>query len=677
MFTVIICDEAVLSDINSKYQLYLKPLLETKEIAFCAWNPKAKTLQEAVPDLEGAIKSNTDWRAVVVFDRRVESYELLYQSNPFDFVGTKKTPAALDTREQIEEFRNYVESTAQKAVENPLMKLSVWLCGYSVPRRPEIIEEEAVKKETPCSDAYFAILQKAGITPTEWETSYARAYRYDCVKAHFLPEGELFYPPKSVIAIAERAKDIELEQAEAAWQNHSEYDYSSFAEDNLYSSKLRCLVYQMPTIRDRIPEVEYFRFLATMLIFAQNDVSFDMFRYSRVYELSSEIDRKALEKDCNDYVCRLHDSQRRIAQLRRRNDLLNSSPYDDAYAAREFEAEALVPVKMTEGYKKDSLMCEYDDIGLSADCPEDELGYWQRQYTDIRKQFIRFLRQPQRSIKRAVEVDFVARRKADVVGAKRITDFQKEDIQFKLQEEEQNMIETSTSKVFDKKRYDEMLEKADREVKRGIAQRMTRKKTIVLGIVILALCFVGFIPLLISRFNNVGTGGFSLVLISAALGVVAVALLICIFYLRSRLKDRFKGFNTAMENIYGEVEGSLQVFSKYLTHACTVMREFDILNAIDNKDDYQSNVFGMHESAIEQRFQELYRIFPEYIVSDYEPSDTLTTFDYDFDQAVSYPFDFILITEARKIPFLRPGTEVTIPVNYIASINLRREELYD
>ncbi len=677
MFTVIICDEAVISDIKSKYQLYLKPLLETKEIAFCAWYPEEKTLHEAVPGLEAEIKSNTDWRAVVIYDRRVESRDVLYQSNPFDYVGTKKTPVALDTCEQVVEFRNYVESTAKKAVENPLMKLSVWLSGYNIPRRPEIIEEEAVLKETPYSDAYLDVLKKGGITPMEWETAFARAYRYDCVNERFLPEGELFYPPKSVIAIAERAKDIELEQAEAAWQNHSEYDYSSFAEDNLYSSKLRCLVYHMPTIRDKVPEVDYFKFLATLLIFAQNDVSYDMLKFSRVYELSTEFDREALEKDCNDYICRLRDSQRRIAQLRRRNDLLNSKPFDDAYAAREFEADAIVPVKMTEGYNKDSLKCEYDEIGLSTDCPDDELGYWQNQYTDIRKHFIRFLRQPHRSIRRAVDVEFVARRKADNVAVKRITDFQKEDIRFKLQEEEQNMVETSTSKVFDKKRYDEMLDKADREVKRGIAQRMTRKKTMVLSTVILLFCLVSFIPLFFSRFNNIGTGGFSLILIALTLGVVAGVMLICLFHLRSKLINRFKDFNRTMDNIYGEVDGSLQVFSNYLTHACTAMREFDILNAIDSKNDYQSNLLGMHESAINQRMQHLFHTFPEYIVSDYQPSDSLTYFDYDFDQAVSYPFDFILNAEAHKIPFLRPGTEVTVPVNYVASIKLRREELYD
>jgi dGTP triphosphohydrolase len=51
MFTVVICNRAVVDDCKSKYAIYLKPFLEKSGYAFCRWDPKGATLAEAVPDL--------------------------------------------------------------------------------------------------------------------------------------------------------------------------------------------------------------------------------------------------------------------------------------------------------------------------------------------------------------------------------------------------------------------------------------------------------------------------------------------------------------------------------------------------------------------------------------------------------------------------------------------------
>ena len=677
MFTVIICEKSIIEDCTSKYKIHFKPLLDNKEIAFCSWYPEATTFEETVPELNELIKSKQDWRAVVVHDRHVISDDLIYKPNPFDFVGTEKYPMNLTNKAGVKKYREYVARTSKKAIENPLMKLSVWLNGYTSRLRPNVVAEDIITKVEPFSDEYNEVLKKEEISVVDLETSLARAYRFDVVNSKFLIDGELFCPPKTVIVISERAKDIGLIEAEAAWRDHKEYDYSKYAEDNLYSSKMRSLVYQIPRIKGKIRELDYFKFLSTLLIFSGNDVSYDMFKPGRVYELSSEIDNEKVKKLCNDYLYKLKETLRKISVLRSRRRLNESKKIDDSVAKRDYESDVTVPVRIPEGYNKDSLMCEYREIGLSKDCPGDENKYWKDQHTDIRKHFIRFLRQPHRSIKNAVEYDFVQSNSIDDLRAKQLTEFQLEDVVYKLQEEEQNMVETSTSKIFDKKKYNDMLDEADREVKRTIAQRMTRKKTICIGVLFLVLSVFGFIPLLISEFNNLGTVAMSFVLIAVTIGIICVGMFICLFVLRNKLINRFKHFNYVMSGIYDEILGSMHTFSVYLSHACNVMREFSVINTINSKVDVYSNIYKKHEIEIDRCIKDIIGLFPEYIEENYSPEEPIEAYDFDFEQPCSYNYEFPYSVVLNDIEFLHKGTTVAVPVDYIKCITLKREELYD
>lgn len=677
MFTVIICDKAIIEDCTIKYKIYFQPLLDNKEIAFCPWYPEATTLEEAVPELNELIESKQDWRAVIVQDRRVLSEELISQPNPFDYVGTEKYPVNLTTNDGVKKYRKYVADTSDRAIENPLMKLSVWLNGYTSRLRPDVASEEIITSTEPFSDEYNEVLKKEDVTVVDLETSLARAYRFDVVSSKFLIDGELFCPPKSVIAVSERAKDIELIEAEAAWRDHKEYDYSKYAEDNLYSSKLRCLVYQLPRIKGKIRELDYFKFLSTLLIFAENDVSFDMFKPGRVYELNSEIDNNRVKKLCNDYVYKLKETLKKISLLRIRRKYAESKTLDDSSAKKKYESDVTVPVKMPDGYNKDSLMCEYNQIGLSKDCPDDENAYWNSQHTDIRKHFIRFLRQPHRSVKNAAEHDFAASNYIDDYGAKQLSEYQLEDVVYRLQEEEQNMIETATSEIFDTQKYNEKLDEADRKVKEGIAQRMTRKKTVILSILLLVLSVISFIPLMFSGFNTVGTGAASFALTAIALCVIIAAMFVCLFVLRAQLIEKFKNFNSVMGQIYDEVIASMHTFSVYLSHACNVMREFSVIDIINSKVDVYSNIYKKHEIEIERCIRSVISLFPEYVEEDYKPEETIEAFDFDFDQPCSYHYDLPYCSAGKDIEFLHKGTTVSVPVDYIKNITLKREELYD
>lgn len=677
MFTVIICDKEVIHDCKIKYQIHFRPLLDNKEIAFCSWYPEAATLDEALPELNELIKTKKDWRAVIINDRHVISEQLMNKPNPFDFVGTEKTPSALSNKDEVLNYREYVKRTSKKAMENPLMRLTVWLNGYISKLRPEVVAEDEIKKTVPFSDEYLQILNRENVSVIDFETSLARAERFDTVGSKFLIDGELFSPPKSVIAISERAIDISLIEAEAAWCDYSEYDYSKYAEDNLYSSKTRFLVYQIPRIKGVIRELDYFKFLSTVLIFSENDVSYDMFKPGRVYALSSEIDDEKVKKLCNDYVYKLKRTINKIALLRNHRKKMASKPLEDGLVRQEFESDITVPVKLPDEYGKESLLCEYSGIGLSKDCPSDEDKYWESQHGEIRKHFIRFLRQPHRSVKNAVENDFRDKKAIDDLRAKQLSEFQIEDVKYRLQEEEQAMIETSTSKIFNTKEYNERLDEAAKNVKQGISERMTRKKTVYLGIILLALSIFGFLPLLVSEFNNLGTGAFSTVLIAITLGIICVGMIVCLIVLRSNLVEKFRHFNNVMDGIYNEIMGSMNTFSDYLSHACNVMREFSILDTINNKVDVHNNIYKNHEIEIKHCLTDIIGLFPEYIDENYVPEDNIEPYMFDFDKPCSYTYDFPYSSVENNIEYLRSGMRIGVPVDYIKCIKVKREELYD
>ena len=55
LFTVIIAEKEHIDAIRQKNKLFFEPFLESKNLAFCEWNPMGQTLSEAVPGLQAEV----------------------------------------------------------------------------------------------------------------------------------------------------------------------------------------------------------------------------------------------------------------------------------------------------------------------------------------------------------------------------------------------------------------------------------------------------------------------------------------------------------------------------------------------------------------------------------------------------------------------------------------------
>lgn len=679
MFTVLICDKHIINDCNNKYYIYLKPFLDDSGFSFCAWNTEGTSLDEAVPDLKGLIRSKKEWRAVIVNDNTTWNFDSVNRINPFDYVGGA-SEGGFDSLRGIREFRNGEELAADKALSNPLTRLSIWLCGTPVRKMPEVcyggLEEqvENIGEGSP----YFNALREHGLSPEEVEQDRARVMRYEKLAAGFDFGGELFDPPSTVIAVAERARDFSVELAEQAWTDHTEFDYSKFYIKNMYPDRLRYLIYDMPYVKGVQNENTYFNFLTALLVIATQEVPGGTLRSNRVYNIGVEIDSDYVKELCNRYNAKLNATLRKIDDMSRRLAEQSKQPVERDVAETLFEANVTVPVTINDNFSINGLLAQHDRIGLAGDCPTDEYGYWDEQYHAIGRLFSRYLKEPRRAVKEAARKGLRAVNEVKDERVLRLDEYQRENIANNMISQEQSMVSTVTTHLYNTEKYKERMEEADKELRKEIRQRMTKRRTVCVGLIALLAYFLGFMPLLFGNLNTAGTFTFSLGMTFAALGVFALVGLVGLFVLRHRLIKAFRNFNEVMESTVEEINSGLRTFSEYLSYVCNVMRGFSILNYSRISYDKKQNIFANHRRMITEKIAEVNELFSKYI--DQDSSDgtpSMQPYDYDFTRLTGYNYEMPYNEVEKRIEFMQPGNIVTVPVDYLKSISVTREELYD
>lgn len=680
MFTVLICDKHVEEDCHGKFYMYLKPFLKNEDFAFCTWDATGETVDEALPELKNIIRSKSEWRAVIVNDSSTWSYDAVNKRNPFDYVSEFTKKADFSTFKGIESFRENEENKLSLALSNPLTKLGMWLLGSPYQVSPKVcFEEDDLFAENMADEKkYFSMLKKMSLSAEDVETDMVKLKRYRKINSLFNLKGEVFNKPQQVMVIAERSKDVSREEAETAWREHTEFDYSRFYISNLYPEKFRYLIYDIPYIRGIRNENRYFDFLNMLLLMCTKEYPGDTFRANRVYKAEVSVDTENIKALCRAYNAKLKATLLKIRDITARLKEKEQESIDDKTAEECFESKVTVPVKVDSAYDTTELYASHNGIGLSKDCPEDEYQYWDGQYHDINKTFMRYLREPRRAVKTAATGSFRRLNKNHDERALQLDEFQKEDVLLHIQSEEAEMISTVTTHLYDTEKYKEKLAESDKELKKTIGQRMTRKKTFIVGLIAALAYMLGFIPLLWSNVNNLKSVGYSAAVAGVAIGAFLVCGFIYLIFLRGKLVKKFKEFNEVMASIIEEIEGSLSMFSKYLSHACNVMRGFSVLNYTEDSYEKRYGILNLHESIIFEKIKEINELFAAYLENeDFSNLSETEPYDYDFMSLKEYSYELPYTSVGKNIEFLQDGNIVSVPVDYLKSVSITREELYD
>ncbi len=739
MFTVIFAEKETIK-LFEETKMFFGPLLDRDDIALCPWDRYGESLSTMVPKLYDTVEYRKEWRAVILSEGNKDRYnpfDFAGYSEPSADNLQKRDPS-LSLRRRNERFAAYEAAVLNpllklttalcgipklrsvisdsKTYEALLSgeldiyrymlrrlledvscaQLAVRLNKYQRPLLTRFVDEADVDNlissiRNADSDEICRLIPSnelpdfincIGNDPIYCDPEYTECQIDNTKKAELLKRlSKDFYMrdklPSEVICISPRTFDYESEEQDIKWKDKDEHEYSKFAQYNLYSDKLKFLLFDILPEDHMQFKFDRIKLLCLILLIAGNELPKGLVNSSQVYRAGVDFNTSIIATLCEKYIGKLKATKLLLRDIEKSIDTDSEVSVDDNMVQRLFESDVTIPVKITSAFNTGELYCEYKKLGLSADCPEHEDAYWEGQYREIVKKFTKYLREPMRAIKSAVSDGFHKNNAVQDDRSLLLSETQIEDVKYHLQEEEQKMVDSTTTYLFDIKKFNEELQEADREIKRGIGQRMTRKKTLFVGLFAVIAYLIGFIPLLFSNINTQKSFLFSLYMMLTTVGALLVVGFVYLFILRKKLVNRFKHFNYVMGGICGAVNSTLSRFALYISHACNVMRDFSALKKRDSAVVRTKKILSYHDMKIDAKIGSVYEMFSKYV--DLENINIKEDGPYENDYTIlrDYEFEMPSICSKRRIEFLEQGNEVTVPIDYVEAVTLTREELYD
>ncbi|MBR5277651.1 MAG: hypothetical protein IKU23_00125 [Clostridia bacterium] len=696
MFTVLIAEKEYIDAIQRDNKLFFEPFLESKDLAFCYWNPAGQSIYEAVPGLLDAVGRKKEWRAVVINNCKGEQ---LKQQNPFDTVDYSSVSSITMPERKPENGENWSEweskwisyyetlETEKKkvysnALEHPLQKLATWLCY-----RPESYILNDVQEKQDAGEWALNEINKGDLKPNvrlellerenyKKEMRIKETLRKEFVDGRYL---NIAYPAE-IHCISVRTAENGFFDPDTYWNVRRDSDYSAFADRNMYFDKMRFMVFDLLPQSHRNFRTDYIRFLASVLIFISNQVPGSAMQARKLYSLETETDDTPLCTLVTSYDKKLASTWDVIeSEMEKiRNEI--PGELSDKAASELFCTDADVAVLMDESCDTEKVFAD-KDYGLYYDAPEDEHHKWNRDFRDSKDALTYIAKQQSRSVKKSVAQQNLASEVSNV-NISRLTSFQIDDIKEYTDAAEDEMIASIPPDITDTSEYIKRMNEASEEVKKVINRRMTKKTTFVLGAICLGIYLVCFFPFLFSNTHTAKTIITAVVLISCMLGALAVIMLITLFCLRASLKRSVRDYNNTVHGIMGEIRGSMRRFSKFLSTACNVRRGHAVQNyAHKNIDEYTKNIRirKKHQEDIRKKRACLAEDYGDYFADRSFCDETMARpYEYDFDQKTEYAYPApFLAGDCRQIEFLSNGNYVTVPSSYVTRILVRMEGLYD
>lgn len=669
MFTVIFAENKVIQSVK-EYSLFFKPFIDSESFMFCRWNTEGKTFEEIAPDFYESVGNLREWRAVII-----QPEDSSAKNNPFDYVelDIPERKAGESTVEHNKRKKDAVVACYEKAVSNPLVRLTTFL-GYD--------DEEKIKAY---DEAQFNVYADNIVTDNanaEFNTYAAeRLKKTECINS-ILHSGSLkLNLPTEILAVTLRTYSNEKEELSKNWETHDEAEYSRFAKYNMYPEKVRFLIFDILSESHRQYEFEYIKFLLTVLSLAEYPVPSDVLREGKAYRLNCEIDNDALSRLMILYRCKLNAT---VKKIKKEISEINNVPrkkLSGKDVEELFMQDIRIDLEIDKELREDDLYCSPREIGLSKNCPADEDKVWDKQYFGIKKAFVKFLKEPRRALKRTTK-SFRAYTGIAEEKAHLLNDFQIEDINDYIYDSEIKMINIATSNLYDKESYMKRLESKSKSVKGKIATRMTRKGTLIAGATALGCVLCCMIPMLYSNVEEFSDFTYALIFTAVSMGIVALSSIITLIFLRKGLTERFKHFNIEMNSITSEVHSGMNRFSDYLTEMCKVMRGNSVINMItetDTADSISVRILNKHLVDINNVIGNCEYVFSDVLENvDYSLYNDAEPYAYNFSKVTDYeyplPFDSF---RAGKTMYFIFDNDITLPVNYIKSITVQREDWYE
>ena len=696
MFTVLIAEKEHIDAIRIENKLFFEPFLESKELAFCYWNPAGQTLQDSVPGLTDAVGRRKDWRAVIINNCTIDPSKM---RNPFDVVDNSVIDSLIAPTQQPQQdehldkwesaWKEYYDALStekeivyKSALEYPLQKLSTWLCF-----KPEDYIHNDIQEKQDVHDWAMEKIGRDNMKPSvklellERE-QYKRELRLkENLRRAFVDEKYLNVNyPSEVYCISPRAAENNYFDPDAYWTVHQDSQYSKFADRNMYFDKMRFMVFDMLSPSHRDFRSDYIRFLAFVLIFVSNPVPGSAMQSRRLYQLDVKSDDDPLCTLVTSYDRKLANTYDVIENEMEKIRSEIPGELTDKAAEALFCTPKDVAVLLDDSCDPEKVFAD-KEYGLFFDSPENEHHKWNRDYETSKKALAYIAKQQSRSVRKSVSQMHLSSEISDV-NISRLTPLQVDDVREYTNNAENTMVASIPSDLTDISAYTERMAEASEKVKKTISRRMTKKTGVILSSICLGLFLICFLPFLFANNGTAQTVTTAIILSAVSLGVLAIILLISLFIMRASVVNSVKGYNNTAKEIMNNIHASMKQFSKYLSASCNVRRGHAVQNyAKKNLDEYTKSlrIRKKHQEDIRRLRAHLKENYSDYLEGRSYCDETMSRpYDHDFDQTTefSYPAPF-LAGDTRQIEFISKGNLITVPSSFITSIIVRMEGIYE
>ena len=645
MYTVIFQTPETAQLCGEYRRILFDRFIEDGQVDFCTWIRTGDTVDTAIPGLYDLIAGKREWRAIIIQGERdraaaPESAE----SNPFDY---------------LENSDKNVYSVWESQI--PLIRLAQLLGGVPEP----ILEFEEKREE---EDGMYT------------RTIYHPKRSQEAINEHRrLSEKYQFCEtrPKELVLVSTRQPvDNTEREIDAAWRRHMESESSEFWCRNRYPSISRFIAVDVLNTRHSLYSGSIFKLWLVVLLLSINRIDSSTLQAYRLYRASVDLDTDALSRDFSTQAAALQGVQSLLDEAER------NVPTLETQASSEMPPlEAEVSVSFTARHNS-NLYIRTNQLGLARDCPENEETSWNRQFQTATVAINDLIRSPQKMLDIAAD-DTRTRGVYPHIEVELLNRYQREEMREVMEQTYVDVLMARSRLHRSYKRRKQEREIINTQVQARIRQRVTKKAAICWGFGALGIALLAFAPYLIDA-AKVSSTAFLWALVPL-LGVLLLGMLFGLAELwiqRKEMADAMLDHNRCTHEIVNEIQSSAQTYTEFLSATCTYLRGTSYLQQERALRTSAENVHLMrrsHRKTVD-RCMTLLRTWSLALGAKLDPAYAIEpqqSFDPTVEPDRNTTYRLEPMPEPRKIPINRTGEQINAPFDFIQSLNLEREELYD
>ena len=662
MFTVVIAEKKHIKKIK-KNLLYKDVFRDDTKFAFCPWNIGENSLELALPTLYECVGKRHQWRAILFTDVLNQTAK-----NPFDVAQFKADRLGFTKDEKAfdEELSLRKQAYSRTVEENPLAILLQMLCNDD---RTDEIGEEQKKMESSLDDS---AAEKDTFYKMYLET---KNYKQSIIKDYLIKDSSMV-KPSEVLCISPRVFDNDSLELMKNWEPLDEINYSDFCEYNLYPNKARFLVFDIVDEKHILHKKHFLKLLVVLFIMATNDIPRSSMNPDKLYRINTEYNDKAFGELFYNYEKKLSQScltiNRKLVELQ--------SPYEFEDLKNDFESKENIELDVNKYFNPSKMNIHYSGIRLADDIPDDEKELLDEEEHSSRMDTNVYLKQPRRIISEGID-NSLKYDSYDEDEILKLDKFKVDDLDELANDSELQMSKIKKKNVFNTKEYRERLNEKVNSINSYAGKRMSFKKILITVLIVIGSLVLPATPYIIKNIVGSKSPAYNLEVLLWVLVSLLLVSIVPLIVFRIILGFRVKDYNSEIASMREEVEKEVDKVGEYLSNVktlrkCKRVKEIFSKGGIVKK--AKINNLKRHKNDILNHIQSCETLLSDLYTGFIFDEEEVEGYNYDFTVDAKYEYPLPLESlNSMEIDYIYKGNKIQTPINFVDSIIITREDIYD